>query len=120
MENEMTDQCKYCELRGNIKECLTPKLNCLSRAGAEVKMNEVNNLSALLYAETDDGVKGVIREHSPQHMKMDDGRYFIPLEDDAGIARLAAMKLIEAIDNHYPDSPEFASLYADAQDLLGI
>ncbi len=32
----------------------------------------------------------------------------------------AGKKLIDAIDNHYPDSPEFAELYCDAKELLGI
>ena len=32
--------------------------------------------------------------------------------------RNALFKLLDAIDNHLPDSPEFAALYCDAKDLI--
>jgi len=80
-------------------------------------MDKENNL---IYAGTDDGVEGVIRDRPPEFMTMNDGRYFVRASDDAGIARLAAEKLIDAIDNHYSDGPEFAALYKEAKELLGI
>tara|TARA_R100000951_G_scaffold115091_1_gene122046 strand:+ start:810 stop:1085 length:276 start_codon:yes stop_codon:yes gene_type:complete len=76
--------------------------------------------TALLYAETDDGVKGVVRDAAPQSMKMDNDMYFIPIKDDVKLHRAAIDKLLEAIDNHYPDSPEFATLYIDAKKMIGI
>lgn len=41
-------------------------------------------------------------------------------QQQAHIERLleAINKLLEAIDNHYPDSPEFAALYCDAKRMI--
>ena len=40
------------------------------------------------------------------------------LEQEVERIREAYYKLIEAIDNHYPDSSEFAELYCDSKALL--
>lgn len=87
----------------------------------EVKeRNDESELSALLYAETDDGVKGTIREKAPEHMKMDNGLYFVPIDSDALLHREAVDILLDAIDNHYPDSPEFTALCNQAREMLNI
>jgi hypothetical protein len=85
--------------------------------GAKRMKSELNDL---LYAETDDGVKGTVREKAPEYMKMDNGLYFVPIDSDALLHREVVDKLLEAIDNHYPDSPEFAVLYSDAKEMIGI
>ena len=72
-------------------------------------------LMPLLYA-----VKGTIREKPPEHMKLDNGLYFVPINSDAVLHRAAINKLLYAIDNHYPDSPEFADLYCSAKEMIGV
>jgi hypothetical protein len=76
-------------------------------------------MSDLIPASTEDGIRGHIREDRPEAMKLDNGNYFIPIEHDAKLHRIAFDKLIDAIDNHYPDSPEFAALYVEAKEMIG-
>ena len=76
-------------------------------------------IDGALCAVTDDGVTGHIRENRPQSMKLENGLYFVPVEHDAVLHRAAFDKLIEAIYNHYPDSPEFFALYCEAKEMIG-
>tara|TARA_Y100000310_G_scaffold246161_1_gene251283 strand:+ start:756 stop:1007 length:252 start_codon:yes stop_codon:yes gene_type:complete len=83
-------------------------------------MSDESKFNELLYATTDDGIKGTIREKAPEHMKLNNGLYFVPISSDALLHREAFNKLLDAIDNHYQDSPEFAELHTDAKEMLGI
>ena len=69
-------------------------------------------------AITEDGVEGHIRKNRPEAMKLDNGLYFVPVEHDAVLHRMAFDLLIEAIDHHYPDSPEFDALYKKARSMI--
>ena len=50
------------------------------------------------YFETDDGVKGVIRDKPQEYMKMDNGKFFIPIEQDIELLRSALKYAIEEAD----------------------
>lgn len=55
-------------------------------------------MSDLLYAETEDGVKGIIREKPQDHMKLDNGMYFIPIEQDIELLRAALKYAMDEAD----------------------
>ena len=46
-------------------------------------------IDATVYATTDDGIHGVIRHKCQDHMKMEDGRFFIPVNQDIDLLRAA-------------------------------
>lgn len=52
----------------------------------------------LKYARTEDGIEGVIRDKPQDHMKLNSGKYFIPIEQDIELLRAALQYAIDEAD----------------------
>ena len=62
--------------------------------GLYTNQNDVKHV----FAKTDDGVNGVIRDEPQEHMKMDNGKYFIPIKQDIVLLRAALKYAIDEAD----------------------